>query len=165
MTIMCYRDGVLAADTAIWKESVLFGHITKVAKFNGFLCASASNASNCLRFQNFVQDATEDEDDPSFEGFDAEEDELFSGIIITPDGEFLSVDEKGAVLRGVTADFFAGGVAEEMAIGAMAHGATAEQAVRVCIDYHGFAEGNVDSVRLDSHPIRFTITPGITMTH
>jgi hypothetical protein len=78
----------------------------------------------------------------------SERDRDFGGVMLLPGGDVYRVWHDLTPIRA-TEGFVAEGYAEEMAIGAMEAGATAEEAVRICIRRSSGCGGDVQVERLD----------------
>jgi hypothetical protein len=104
MTIICYRDGILAADSAVWQGDTIAGHREKIRIPEG------------------------------------DEWDVF-GIILDKDGP-MYIDRALHACQ-LQAPFMAIGRGEDFAMGAMAAGAGAEEAVRLCIANLAFCAGDV----------------------
>lgn len=125
MTTLCYRDGILAADDAVTIDSVRRGTTRKIAKHK----KSGAVAG-------YV--GTMDSGQPwlfAFEAHGANKKKLPSlssesrGLIITKDGDIWVQESNG--MFTLEADFVAYGSGADFALGAMAYGATAAEAVEI----------------------------------
>lgn len=144
MTVVAYRAGVLAADTmAIHNEHIKVLNSPKVFKRRGCLCAAAGDLvpPNPLLAKWFF--AVEgDEKRPAYHGM------KFDLIVITPEGQIQLWDQRGEP-EILDVPFYAIGSGKEFAMGAMAMGASAVEAVRVAIKWCPTVGGHVVSRRLD----------------
>lgn len=140
MTTIAYRDGALAADTLINSGSGgRAGFTCKIARGpKGTLGGSAGRLEDAALFRTWVErDCTGDQ--PSFsDGFDA--------ILVRPDGWLCYVGEKGRIVP-FKAEFAAVGSGEQYAMGAMAAGASAEEAVRAAIQFDTGSGGEIVVLR------------------
>ena len=148
MTIVCYKDGTLAADTAIWNGDTLTGHATKIVKNrHNYLVGATGDYPICQDFISWVEEHLGDiEELGDFPVPDEGAD--IAGIIISPEDIVTHYDGNGYPIVGIVSPYYAEGLGADMAIGAMAAGATAEQAVQICIDHLARVGGSVDTVRL-----------------
>ena len=141
MTIICYRDGVMAADGATFTHDRIAGMVRKIARApDGSLGAAAGDAGECGRFRTWVENGMK-------EPFKLTEGADFGGIVVSPSGIVTRLDNKARPVL-LDADYAIEGAPEDIAAGAMEAGATAEQAVRICIKVHGFCAGPVQVERL-----------------
>ncbi len=146
MTVIAYRDGVLAADSGVYTSgSALFaGTRTKVVKCpDGALCGATGISGDCADFTAWCAAGR-------FGSF-AKLDDGFLGVLIQPDGEVRFYNDR-AQWYGVEAPFVAIGIGDAVATGAMHMGATAIQAVEAAITWSVWCGGPVQSVRLESAP-------------
>lgn len=139
MTIIAYKGGVIAADTAVWNGDVASVHTIKIARRpDGSLLGGAGTASACATVaERFLKI----EDLTKLTGTDDEDTEL---MMVTPDRkiwELLGKDKSWS-----DGEFDAIGAGAELAIGAMAAGRSAEQAVAIAIEYHRDCGGYVTSL-------------------
>jgi len=153
MTIICIKDGIIAAD-----GSVICGHTIDAANVKkimrspgGALGACAGPTSVCARVRHLFLNMPESaravgnimiENLRPLLGDDA-----FQAIWIEPTGEIRRMRENG-VVSSCGETMAAVGSAEDFALGAMRAGASAEQAVRLCIEHTIYAAGEVQVERL-----------------
>jgi hypothetical protein len=149
MTVIVYRDGVMAADRQSTITGVRACEVTKIARraSDGALIGVAGDAGLAAAFMRwFLADETGDR--PSLH-MSADDHKTALALIIRPDG---SAEEHGvggwATIEGA---FFAYGSGLEAAIAAMHMGADAPRAVEITnIVTTGCGMG-VDVVRLDGN--------------
>lgn len=144
MTTIAYRDGEIAADTlATWGNN-RDGHMTKVAKRGPFLAGVSGAVSASQRFLDWFRCGLEGDPPEMPDG-----DRTTYGIICTPDGYVLTWGPTGwERLRSPT---YAIGSGSEFAQGAMAMGATAEEAVRVAMIFDTKSGGEITVLRRDEY--------------
>lgn len=139
MTVIAVKDGIMAADTGLWKGAAIYGHQRKIIRLTDGRLFAASGESGavqeCLRWLNGEADrpTPETQDD-------------FGALILAPDGVWR-IDYKYRLFRD-HANFPCCGAHSEMLIGAMAAGASAEEAVCIAIRYGDSAAGDVQVERL-----------------
>lgn len=142
MTIICYRDGVIAADNAVFLGNIRVGSFRKIAsRDDGALAAAAGTTSICERFNVWFVNGCQSPFDPK------DEDKDFSAIIVHPDGHVQRMGYQGDEFS-IEASFYAIGFPQDFALGAMAAGATAEEAVRLCLQWHDGCGGDIQVERL-----------------
>lgn len=93
---------------------------------DGWIGAGAGNIVDIHRFFEWMDDGREPDAAVKVENLDA--------IMIDPEGKVYSVDND-LYPYVIDAPFHSGGSGSAIALGAMAHGATAEEAVRITIEY------------------------------
>lgn len=131
MTVIAYKDGLLASDSAISSDIVYIASMKKVIRTSaGWLVGGCGDVVHVVRFLSWAE-----------AGFKARSrpppSEDFAGMAIAPDGS-LSLFEKDMMAFPVSAPFLAIGSGADLALGAMAHGASAAQAVEIAIQFcHG----------------------------
>lgn len=132
MTTIAFREGVLAADTLVSGGGVRLGYVTKVRKLGSVLAAGAGTMSFVQGFLDWF--AAGMEGDPPETGGE------FEGLIIH-DGRVVTWNDGWDSLA---APFYAIGSGKYQALGAMAAGATAEEAVRAAILTDCYSGGPID---------------------
>lgn len=124
MTTLAYRDGVLAGDSLITSDGKRVGSMTKIARrSDGALCGVAGCASHIRAVLAWFLDGETPDDRPVIKDGDA------SFIIVRANGKVESHDERG--FSDDTAPFHALGSGRDVAMGAMATGSTAIDAVKI----------------------------------
>jgi hypothetical protein len=149
MTIGVYRDGVLAADTAIWIGRSLSGHMTKLARHeNGSMIATAGISAICSQMMDhFLAGETE-----QLIALSQEHDDDVDALIVDEEGVCRSF-HSGALLR-LRSDYMVIGSGHEIATGALGMKASAEEAVALCIFLHGGCGGVVTSLHRGDQEVR-----------
>lgn len=139
MTVIACRDGVMAADTAVWCGDVLAGHTRKIIRLpDGRLFAPAGDRpviDACCDWLNggMVRPGPVQECE-------------FGALLLAPDG-IWRVDYRFNLYRSV-GDFAVEGAHDEFLMGALAAGASAAEAVRLAIMYGRRAGGDVQTETL-----------------
>ncbi len=142
MTAIAYRDGVMAADTAVWFGEVIAGQTQKIHRFpDGHLFAAQGDS---IYIEAYVQWRREGGEVPE----KAEKDEDFFGIGVDRGGVVYWVPCSYKMQRAAIAPYYAAGAVSDFLHGALAAGATAEEAVRLAIEHCAFAAGKVQVERL-----------------
>jgi hypothetical protein len=139
----------MASDTGVWNDMVFAGHTVKISRRkDGYLIGAAGGSSACEAIR---QDFLEVED---IEELENNEEEV-TVLIAAPDGQTIEI--VGGSMSSMLGDFDAIGAAQELAYGAMAAGATAEQAVAIAIEKHAFCAGDIVSITHDGSVSRRTV--------
>ncbi|HVJ31681.1 MAG TPA: hypothetical protein VND94_01085 [Terriglobia bacterium] len=127
MTVIAYRDGIMAADSLMQLGSTK-ARCRKIAKHRGHLIGLSGNV--CPPLDTFIElFFSEDEDDRRFlSTFD------FDALIVTPAGE-IQVWEQRLCFETPPVPFWAIGSGQDCAMGAMEMGATAKQAAAAAIKW------------------------------
>jgi hypothetical protein len=128
VTTIAYRNGVLCVDSQVTDRNRYEGSVIKWANGDGWVAAGAGSLSLISRALKTI--SVGDDGIPTLEfSILEDEEEIF---VATSAGLFYSGK------HGVShweADFYAAGSGGDIAIGAMAAGATAEEAVRIACKY------------------------------
>lgn len=143
MTTIAYRDGVLAGDTLVTSpRDIKFGERIKVFKSpSGWLGGVAGPIGGISVLEQWMRQDDIDPDKPPVT------DNRVEGLVISPKGEIYFWCGKN--LSWMSAKFTAVGSGDEVAMGAMAMGATAVEAVEVGIRLDAGSGGFPVSVKLD----------------
>lgn len=143
MTTIAYKDGVLAADTLCVNGYTRAGYLTKIARgSDGVLGGSAGTAAFNRRFLEWITAGRVTE--PPRAETDKDSNSRDFGFIVLLDGQ-LELHEPEGVLT-ISAPFYACGSGREIAVGAMAAGASAEQAVKVAIELDCYSGGDITTL-------------------
>lgn len=147
MTVIAYRDGVMAADSMGSADSVMQRGTRKVTRSSTGIIAGFSGVFGAGRkFLRWVEaGAVGDPPLPREHPGDPDH-QSYTGIYVMPDGRVIVVDSEGADER--FASYLALGAGSAAALGAMFAGADAETAVRAAIEHCAWCGGDVDVVRL-----------------
>lgn len=141
MTVIACRAGIMAADTATWDGDIKIGHVLKIVRlYDGSLIVACGRASLIQAYYAWMKGKG---DKPS----DAEKEDSFGGLHLMADGTVKCVDGTYREFYH-HAEFYAEGSHSEFLYGAMAAGASAEEAVRLALKYGGFAGGDVQVERI-----------------
>lgn len=150
MTTIAYKDGVMAADSGSWFSNVVYRGAIKIAKGpDGSLhgvCGNAAEAGNYLKWVNdgMVGDPPKPEPTNREEGHSA-----FLALVAPPSGDVLLVLSAFGWENHNCVPYLAIGSGSEMAIGAMAAGADAAQAVAIVAEHSDYAALPVRTIRRD----------------
>jgi ATP-dependent HslUV protease subunit HslV len=144
VTTIAYKDGVVAADTQIttgggWRAS----SVQKIHRAGPYIFGGCGDLGDLEMFRSWVKKGLPGAA-PIFTDDDSE------CFIIMPDRSIVCLLSKGKVMREY-ADYYAWGSGCRFAIGAMACGASAEDAVRIAAkhDCGTGLDGGMTVLRLD----------------
>lgn len=144
MTTVAYKDGIIAADTLATNKKGVSFQTSKIRKIDGMLIGisgslvAGTRAINYLSNRNIIEKLR---GVFNFPGGD------YSGIFVTSDGELFLID--GGPKIKLKSNFYSIGTGSSYAMGAMSAGATAEEAVRISIEYDHYSAGDVQKLRND----------------
>lgn len=140
MTTIAYRDGVLAADTAATAGSSITGQMTKVYAGSVWIVAATGRADDVPRAFRYADASAE-------EGAKLEFSNDFAALLVErATGRVMQFE--GEEMFEIRAPFYARGSGRDFALGAMAMGATADEAVRIACRYDCYSREPVEVVRL-----------------
>lgn len=141
MTTIAYRDGMLAADTALSYGSMLRGATKIVRAPDGVLAGAAGNATYCTAFLDWACGERSPKNAPKAKMSNGSMDR---GVLFHPSG-LVEIFEQDGIIR-CRPPYYAFGSGKAEALGAMFVGATAEQAVRAAIEHDPDTGGDVITV-------------------
>ena len=126
MTTIAYRDGILAADTAIFDRGVYCGATQKIVRApDGTMGGGAGALGEVKAALQWIKNGATG--DPPKLSDDSEV------IVIRPDGSVWWLGS-GSEWTQINAEYVAIGSGFRIALGAMAAGATAQRAIEICAD-------------------------------
>jgi hypothetical protein len=141
LTTIAFRDGYLSADTLISYDTFTNGNREKLAIHGPFIVAMAGFTWLRKPLEKWVADGCPEDAVPEDL---LENGDRFEALILDADGNCFRY-ECGYLLP-VAASYTAIGSGHQFAIGAMAHGATAEQAVAAAALHDKNTGGNIQSL-------------------
>lgn len=152
MTVIAYRNGVLAADKQSTRGSTFANKATKIARrSDGALIGCAGATPIALRYRQWFLSGEAQDSRPALR----EGDDSAGAIVVRPDG---TVEEHiGPAVEVLEGEFFAVGCGADFALAAMEMGANAERAVEVASKFDVHCGGGVDVLYLapaDIVPVR-----------
>ena len=141
MTIIVARDGIMAADSACFANDLIVGHTKKITRLNdGCLIGLTGTSALILKLTAFLNDGG---DVPTFP-----DDEMPCGLMLDVSGAIHKVE--GVNVFIVECEYAASGAPMEMAYGALGAGASASEAVKVCIERHVWCGGTIQAEAIGS---------------
>lgn len=139
MTTFAYRAGVLAADTGVSLDGLHVGHTSKIARNDkGDLAACAGTAAFLRAFRKWFLDG-EQGDAPT-----ASKEDNDYGAIYRRYGLIETYSCGG--WTAYRAEYHAAGSGSEMALGAMAEGASARNAVKAAMKHDPGTFGEIEAL-------------------
>ena len=144
MTTIAYRNGVMAADSFVIGDGVVYGNSRKITKNkNGDICGGSGTLCILERFQKWFQDG-EIGDCPKLIG---EDDASAQIIVVRVDGRIQEFSKNGVFTYEDT-PYVVVGSGGDIALGAMHAGANAYDAVRAAIHHDTRTGGTIRTLRL-----------------
>ena len=141
MTTVAFRDGVLAADTLVTANTHRDGSVTKIAKRGPVLAAAVGLLPFALAFLDWFRGGMLGDPPPM-----GNKEDRATGHIFTSDGWVLSYSIFG--WQRIRAEYYANGSGSDYAYGAMAMGASAEDAVRAALIHETASGGEIQVLRI-----------------
>ena len=132
MTVIACRDGVIAADSGRWHSELCFGLCEKIFEVGDGFLAAAGSEPMIFALVKYLREGGEKPDIPSDE-------DGVAAIWLRPRGVFTAYDSAEFVPE--PSPFIAAGSHTEFLMGAMAAGASAEEAVGLALEHCAFARG------------------------
>lgn len=149
MTVIAYKNGLLSSDSCISEGTVNIGGMRKIIRSRGGLMAGACGCAESVEmFLGWAKKSLRLRVKPDLS------DSEFTGISIHPDGKVIFY-EQGLIPYTLDAEFYAFGTGGDLALGAMAAGADAVEAVRIAIRFSHGCRGPIQAIHLDGRPYEF----------
>lgn len=151
MTTIAYRDGILAADTGITSGNIIApGSVVKIVVMPDGRLAGASGDASFVSM--WLRWAASGAPEPSPEIKERDGNTIGWGLIVERDGSVTEYDSAGSF--NMVAPYYALGSGEQIALGAMWAGASAEDAVRAAIAIDKGTSGDVVVLNLGDVVLR-----------
>jgi ATP-dependent protease HslVU (ClpYQ) peptidase subunit len=142
-TVACNRE-MMAADSLVAREEgLIVDTATKVKRINGDLVACQGWDDDCVEFERWYEAGCDPESVPELER------EEFGALVLTSEGRIFKYFSK-CIPSEVNAPYIAMGMGDELAIGAMAAGASPELAVQIACKHNAFTGPPVVVEKLDA---------------
>lgn len=138
MTTIAYRNGVMAADSLTTSNGARDGIVRKIDCVHGVLIGAAGSLAACQAFRAWVIAGMQGPDP-------FRNDDVGNGLLVAPDGTLVVFSVTGPAT--MQTPFYALGSGYQFAMGAMAYGATAEEAVRVARQFDTQTGGEIITLR------------------
>lgn len=150
MTVIVYRDGVMASDSLLSGQGVRCGEAEKVRDINGWLIGISGNwGVACELFDWFEQECRDSIKRPPSQ-IHVDDDKYPIGVLLVrkSSGAVFCIDGLGYPQR-INAPFYAIGSGAEVALGAMEMGADAIKAVKAACKFNCYCGGRIRHVRME----------------
>lgn len=139
MTVIAYKDGIMAADTLVTANGTRVAHALKFRKVNGWLIGASGYFGAYKPIANWVEMGADVDKPVDWGKF-----EDSAGIVVSPSGEVYHVGTLGGYLIEEHSPLgVATGSGSEIARTAMYLGLSAREAVQVAIDLETGCGGRV----------------------
>lgn len=146
MTIIAIRNGIIASDSRMtYGNAVLSDNTRKIVKApDGTLAGASGSAIFCTRFLNWVESGLDEKTMPKPRVMNGGVD---TGLLYMPGGTIRMIEPSG--FYDVESEYMAIGSGSDFAMGAMACGANAIEAVAAAIKHEINCGGGIVSIRRD----------------
>lgn len=135
----------MAADSQDTRESGLIVSVSS-AKLqrapNGDIFACQGDEDHCVEFEDWYKGGCDPEETPDFDS-----DSAFEALVLTHDGSVVKYTNRLTVVT-VNGPYIALGAGDEVAMGAMAAGASPERAVEIACQLNAYTGGPVVSMSI-----------------
>jgi ATP-dependent protease HslVU (ClpYQ) peptidase subunit len=141
MTIIAYRDGIMAADSAVFDGDTYAGEVRKIHRLpDGSLLGTAGALAMAKIAADWLSGPMEGSPPDLREG-------SLYGILVRSNGDVFSIDRNLIPMR-FKARFYAEGSGCSVALGAMAAGAPASEAALIACTFDAKCRGPVQVERI-----------------
>lgn len=142
MTSIAYRAGVLASDSLITNNGNRVGTTKKIEEHpEGYMVCAAGCAVYGYQLRKWAREGQ------AWPPPLPEQENSSEAFVVCPDGSLVRLQHNGAM--PFEAEYFAAGSGTDHCLGAMAIGATAEEAVRAAIVHDTSSGGEVRTLTLN----------------
>lgn len=142
MTIVVYRDGIMAADSLVTSGGTRTDYVNKLATNKaGWVGGAAGDFMDCRAFSKWVKAGCKKE----FKG--AEVKDGLAALLLSPTGDVFYIDDTNRKTQINSATYHCVGSGRDIAMGALEMGATAEQAVAVAIKLNTSCGGIIHTLK------------------
>jgi hypothetical protein len=155
MTVVCYKDGIMAADSGLFWDNAWCGSTQKLFRLNNGLIYGAAGEGDDRRLRHLLGKYPDPEQVP-IEDLQTFAKSETQALIVSPKKKiwFLQLsydtnhDSHDVEVISESAEFISVGMGRWIAFGAMAHGASAAEAIAVTIRYAMGTRGPVQTMAL-----------------
>lgn len=147
MSTIAFRRGIMAADSRGTSGDIIRGKVRKLYQLaDGRVVGIAGDVGYEPEFIAWLDDGAKPENRPDFSGASS-----FSALVGSTEGFVVYGRELRCQVIG--ADFYAIGSGNEIALGAMAMGASARRAVELACDFDVYTGGEINEITAQSRPV------------
>lgn len=147
MTVIVWKDGIMAADTAAWEDTIcVTTDCHKIHRIrDGSLIGCCGEWGEIERFVRWM-DAGQPDPKPDFAQGD---DDGFGALVVSPLGRVTTWTEKMVEQVATGESGMVIGTSHKYLMGMLLAGLSAEEAVALAIERCAYVGGHVESMRLD----------------
>ncbi len=146
MTTIAFKDGIFAADSQCTGGGVIVGRHEKIRDFPGGWFAGTGCTSDCMKMHRWIVEGEKRDAEPKI-------DDNSMALVIMTNGQVRHLDNC-LIFYEIDAPFHALGSGAQIAMGAMAAGATATEAVEIACRFDTGSSGPVQTVRVTASPLK-----------
>jgi ATP-dependent protease HslVU (ClpYQ) peptidase subunit len=148
MTVITYRDGVMACDSCWSEDNLVIAMQPKIFRLRGGALYGAAGDVDDRAIMDAVEGARTPADLPSFQFlFDIKND--VQALVVFPNGDVYLIETDPAGVMPVRAPFSAIGCGKKIALGALAAGKSAVEAAEIACEYDVFCRPPIYLLNLD----------------
>lgn len=142
MTTIAYRDGVMAADSSLTVGETHVASSKKIFRLrNGSIIGFWGTWSHCMLLKDALNDGHDIKD------IKRKRIKSAYAYLVKPHGAIWGI-ENGVLWQLIRTDYVAGGSGGPVALGALAQGASAVEAVRAAIEHAPGSKGPIHTLKL-----------------
>lgn len=142
MTTIAYRSGVMAADSGVFMNDTLeFSHQKVMRLSDGRLFGACGDSGFIQKVIRWLEAGSDPDHVPTLLS-----DGTFSALLVSPDGGTVWSIDKYLELIPAKGEYFADGSGRNIALGAMAAGASAREAVEIACRFDVTSAGPIDTI-------------------
>ncbi len=145
MTVIVWDGKTLAADKRASNQGTIFT-VTKIRKIRGNLVGAAGDFTSCVTVLKWFEDGA---DETKYPECQKDKDRWVPLVVITPDKKILRYEGGDPVPYEIEQVYYAYGSGRDYAIGALAMGATAVQAVEAACQWDSGCGNGIDTLEFD----------------
>ena len=139
MTIVAYRNGIMAADGACWINDSQITRMQKIYRLKGGLVGMAGDVEVISQFIEWLKDGADEDEFPLGN---------YESIVVNPSGRVTLFEGGSYCPVPLRAQYAAIGAGIDYALGAMFAGADARLAVKAAIAYNAKCRGPISVFHL-----------------
>ena len=143
MTTIAFKGGIMAADKQATSSGCSHGKMTKIFKLDGHLIGVAGDGHACMEMVRWFNNGAKEDDFPEIQK--SEDNGML--MVVTPE-KVITFYEKSPLPLIYENDFAAMGSGRDFALGAMASGLGATEAVEVACRFDIYSGNGIDWLAL-----------------
>lgn len=141
MTVIVYKNYVMASDSSCWKESTEICKVKKIYRIRKGLVGIAGDFTDIAKFIKWLKEGAVEEEYPKG---------TFEAIVVDPSNRITLWDGWGYAPINHRGNYCAVGSGADIALGALCVGASSKQAVQAAIKHHSQCSGPISLYKLNN---------------